>query len=104
MLDSAIFDGSLFRPSGLLGCRQTSAREPIEVEVTHNRVGRDLTFAPFDFVAGAVRHIDLSVNRVEGEMHVQLPTAAKKGSEGIAWNKGDLVDEFSVCMGLSRSN
>ena len=44
VLDSTTFDGnSLKLPDG-------SGPEKLKVKVTHNRVGRDLTFAPFEFV------------------------------------------------------
>ena len=88
VLDSTTFDGSLFAHA-LQWMPQGPGPETFEVEIAHNRVGRDLTFAPFGFVAGAVRHIDLSANRVEGEMHVRLPTAAGEESSGLAW-KGDI--------------
>jgi hypothetical protein len=87
VLDSTTFDGSLFRSRD--GMQQGPSPEQIQVEVTHNRIGRDLTFAPFGFVAGAVRQIDLPANQVAGEMHVQLPTAGVEGSDGLAW-EGDI--------------
>lgn len=81
ILDSTTFDGSL------LG----DAPGTLDVEVAHNRVGQDLTFAPFDFVAGAVGMLDLSGNQVEGEVHVGLPTAAggPDGTPSLAWT-GDI--------------
>jgi hypothetical protein len=54
--------------------------------VNHNFVERDLVFTPSGVTGGTIDEVDLSTNRVGGELAVSLPVAAASAPATLAWS------------------